>query len=55
MVYHFNFAIDQGGDAAADFDLPQENLWQAQTHGDWTGLFVKTERTFYFTNVSTHT
>lgn len=54
MVYHFNFGIDQGGDAAADFDLPQESLWEAQTHDDWVGLFVKTERTVYSTKVSTH-
>ncbi|EHK46851.1 hypothetical protein TRIATDRAFT_163221, partial [Trichoderma atroviride IMI 206040] len=44
MVYHFNFDIDQSGGAAADFDLPQESLWQAQSHNDWTGLFMKTER-----------
>lgn len=47
MAYHFNFDIDQSGGAAADFDLPQEKLWQAQTRHDWFGLLTKTERTAY--------
>ncbi|PON26650.1 hypothetical protein TGAM01_v204660 [Trichoderma gamsii] len=44
MAYHFNFDIDQSGGAAADFALPQEKLWQAQTRHDWFGLITKTER-----------
>lgn len=54
MIYHFNCDIDQGGGAAIEFDLPQETLWQAQTHDDWTKLFIKSERTLYSTKLSTH-
>lgn len=39
---------------AADFDLPQQKLWQAQTHDDWVQLYMKTERTVYSTKVSSH-
>lgn len=55
MAYHFNFDIDEGIGAAADFDLPQEKLWQAQAHGDWVGRFIRTERTVYSTKVPSHT
>ncbi|UKZ95936.1 uncharacterized protein TrAFT101_010743 [Trichoderma asperellum] len=43
MIYHFNLRIDHGCGVAADFDLPQEKLWQARTHEDWMQLFLKTE------------
>lgn len=55
MVYHFNCDIDQSGGAAIEFDLPQEILWQAQTHDDWAELFIKSERTLDSTKISTHT
>ncbi|KAL7966084.1 hypothetical protein HDV63DRAFT_174058 [Trichoderma sp. SZMC 28014] len=44
MIYHFHCDIDQNGETAIEFDLPQETLWQAQTHDDWTELFMKSER-----------
>lgn len=49
MNYHFNLPIDHGCGVAADFDLPQEKLWQARTHEDWIQLFLKTEGTAYST------
>lgn len=49
MIYHFNLPIDHGCGVAADFDLPQEKLWQARTHEDWIQLFLKTEGTAYST------
>jgi hypothetical protein len=48
MIYHFNLGIDQSDDSAAEFDLPQEELWQARTKDEWAQLFIKAERTSRF-------
>lgn len=53
MIYHFNLGIDQGAGIAADFDLPQEKLWEAQSQDDWAQLYKKTDRTSY-TKVTAH-
>lgn len=54
MIYHFNLRIDHDSGVAADFDLPQEKLWQAQTHKEWVQLYLETEGTAYRNKISTH-
>lgn len=54
MIYHFNLHIDHSGGVAADFDLPQEKLWQAQTREEWVQLYLKAEGTAYLIRAPAH-